>query len=414
MSRHVAIIGGGVVGTSCAYYLKQSGWDVTVIDRGTIGGGSSAANCGYVCPSHVLPLTEPGAVAEGLASLFHKNAAFRIKPRLDPALWSWLYHFARRCNERDMLAAAHGIQPLLDSSRTLYDALIRDERLDCGWRERGLLFVYKDRRKFEAYAATDARLAGEFHRPAVRYDGEAVLDLEPALRPGLAGGWHYPDDAHLRPDALMKAWRANVEASGGVFREYCAFEGFVRRSGEASAVRTNQGEIAADAFVLAAGAWSPALGDGLGCNIPIQPGKGYSLTMPRPSICPEVPMIFPETHVAVTPFEDAYRLGSTMEFAGYDESIAPERLQILRDGTAPFLCEPEAEPILQTWFGWRPMTYDGLPIIDRAPAIGNVMIAAGHNMLGLSMATGTGKLVAELLDGRPPHLDPQPYRATRF
>ncbi|MDG3006360.1 NAD(P)/FAD-dependent oxidoreductase [Paludisphaera mucosa] len=414
MSKRVVVIGGGVVGTSCAYYLNRAGWDVTVIDRGAIGGGSSAGNCGFVCPSHVLPLTEPGMVAKGLASLFRPNSAFKIKPRLDPALWSWLLHFARRCNERDMLEAARGIQPILDASLALYQQLIRDEGLDCEWRERGLFFVYKDRKAFEAYAPTDELLGGAFHCRAERHDGDAVLDVEPALKPGLAGGWHYREDAHLRPDKLMRAWRSNVEASGGSFRENCAFEGFERRNGSATAVKTVQGPIQADAFVLAAGAWTPRLNDDLGCKIPIQPGKGYSLTMPRPSICPSVPMIFPETRVAVTPFDAGYRLGSTMEFAGYDETIAPARLQLLRDGAAPFLQEPEAEPIQQTWFGWRPMTYDGLPIIDRAPALGNVMIAAGHNMLGLSMATGTGKLVAELLDGEPPSLDPRPYRATRF
>jgi len=404
------------VGTSCAYYLVRSGWEVTVIDRGTIGGGSSAANCGYVCPSHVLPLTEPGVVAEGLASLFRRDAAFKIRARFDPALWSWLYRFARRCNERDMIAAARGIQPLLDSSRTLYQQLIREEGLDCEWRERGLLFAYKDRRRFEVYAATDALLRERFHRPAERLDADALAAREPALRPGLAGGWYYPEDAHLRPDKLMSAWRANVEAKGGAFREHCGFEGFVRQAGApgASAVRTTEGEIAADAFVLAAGAWTPGLVDGLGCRAPIQPGKGYSLTMPRPSICPEIPMIFPETHVAVTPFETGYRLGSTMEFAGSDESLDPARLRLLRDGAAPYLREPEAAPIERTWFGWRPMTYDGLPIIGRAPAIENVAIAAGHNMLGLSMATGTGRLVAEILDGATPHIDPAPYRPSRF
>ena len=103
--------------------------------------------------------------------------------------------------------------------------------------------------------------------------------------------------------------------------------------------------------------------------MPIQPGKGYSLTMPRPSICPKIPLIFPETRVAVTPFQSGYRLGSTMEFAGYDATINPERLQLLRDGAAPYLREPDCEPIEETWYGWRPMTYDSLPIIDRSPTL---------------------------------------------
>ena len=125
--------------------------------------------------------------------------------------------------------------------------------------------------------------------------------------------------------------------------------------------------------------------------MPIQPGKGYSLTMPRPAVCPKIPLIFPETRVAVTPFQSGYRLGSTMEFAGYDESIRPERLQLLKDGATAYLREPYCEPVLEEWFGWRPMTYDSLPIIDRSPKYDNVIIAAGHNMLGPVDGTGHGQ-----------------------
>ena len=107
------VIGGGVIGTACAYFLMRAGWQVTLIERGQVGRGSSHGNCGLVCPSHVLPLAEPGMVAKGLKSLFQRNSPFAIKPRLDPALWSWLLHFAARCNERDMIEAGRGIQPLL-------------------------------------------------------------------------------------------------------------------------------------------------------------------------------------------------------------------------------------------------------------------------------------------------------------
>ena len=118
--------------------------------------------------------------------------------------------------------------------------------------------------------------------------------------------------------------------------------------------------------MVAAGAWTPLLNQQLGCKVPIQPGKGYSMTMPRPAVCPRIPLIFPETRVAVTPFQSGYRLGSTMEFAGYDDSLRPERLQLLKDGSAGYLQEPYCEPVLEKWFGWRPMTYDSLPIIDRS------------------------------------------------
>jgi len=125
-------------------------------------------------------------------------------------------------------------------------------------------------------------------------------------------------------------------------------------------------------------------------------------------------MIFPEHRVVATPFLSGYRLGSMMEFAGYDDSIRPERLNLLREGARPYLEEPECEPVEEEWYGWRPMTWDSLPIIDRSPFLKNVIIAAGHNMLGLSMAPGTGKLVMELMTGEKPHVDPLPYSVRRF
>ena len=121
-----------------------------------------------------------------------------------------------------------------------------------------------------------------------------------------------------------------------------------------------------------------------------------------------------EYRVAATPMRSGYRLGSTMEFAGYDRSLNRRRLAYLKETARLFLHDPYGEPVEEEWFGWRPMTYDGKPIIDRSPALANVLIAAGHNMLGLSMATATGKLVAELLGGETPHVDPAPYSLKRF
>jgi D-amino-acid dehydrogenase len=413
-SRHVVVIGGGVIGAACAYYLSRSGWQVTIIDKGGFGSGSSHGNCGFVCPSHILPMAEPGMVIQGLAALFRKNSPLAIKFRMDPALWSWLIHFAIRCNHRDMMAAARGIQPLLESSLSLYQELVDTEALDCEWERKGLLFVYRGKDELNAYSTTDRLLTESFHCPAERFDGDAVVELEPALKPGLAGGYLYHDDAHLRPDRLMQALRSVLEASGVVVRENCAFRGFRGQAGRAVAVDTNQEGITADAFVVATGAWTPLLADQLGCKVPIQPGKGYSVTMPRPSICPVHPIIFPETRVAVTPFQSGYRLGSTMEFSGYDTTLNRDRLQLLRDGAGPYLREPECEPTLEEWYGWRPMTWDSLPIIDRSPLLENVIIAAGHNMLGLSMAPATGKLVSEMLRGIEPFLDLKPYRVSRF
>ncbi|OWK36171.1 NAD(P)/FAD-dependent oxidoreductase [Fimbriiglobus ruber] len=411
----VVVIGGGVVGTACAYYLAKAGRRVTLLDRGRFGAACSHGNCGYVCPSHVLPLAAPGALWSTLKTMLRRNSPLKVRPGAVLSNLGWFLGFARKCNERDMLAAAVGIQALLNSSRALYDELLAAESIDCEWDTHGLLFVFHTKGAFDHYAEVDHLLRDKFHLPAERYDADGLLALEPALKPGAAaGGYLYKSDAQVRPDRLMTGWRAVLTRVGVTVRENCELTGFVREGSTAKAATTTQGDVPAADFVVATGAWTPLLNDHLGCRVPIVPGKGYSLTMPRPSVCPTYPMIFEEHRVAVSPFKSGYRIGSTMEFAGYDAVLNRARLGLLRDGAGVYLREPESEPVQEEWCGWRPMVYDGKPVIDRSPALSNVMIAAGHGMLGLSMAPGTGKLVTELLTGDKPHVDPTAYGLKRF
>lgn len=412
--KQVIIIGGGVIGLACAHYLSKSGWSVTVLDRGKVGKGASHGNCGLVCPSHVLPLAEPGAITQALKSMLDPDAPFRVRPRFDSALWTWLWRFARRCNHADMVRAGHAIQPLLESSLALYQKLMRTDRLQCEWEQRGLLYVYQTRSALEAFAAADQLLTNTFHAPAQLLNGEEARKLEPALKPDLAGGWYYGHDAHLRPDKLMASWREMLRTRGVTFLEECPAQELVRDGSSVRAVKTPQGDLATEYVVVATGAWTPLLARQLGVKAPIQPGKGYSMTMPRPRICPTIPLLFPEHRVAVTPMQSGYRLGSIMEFAGYDDRLDPRRLALLPKGASHYLREPYCEPVLEEWTGWRPMTPDSIPLIGRIPRLDNVVLASGHNMLGLSMAPATGKLVAELINGDPPHLPPEPYRVDRF
>jgi D-amino-acid dehydrogenase len=412
--KSVVVIGGGVVGSACAYYLSREGFRVTILDKQQFGAGCSHANCGYVCPSHVIPLAEPGALSSTFKALFKRNSPMSVKPRLDFRLWAWLLKFARYCNRRDMLAGGHALQLLLRSSMAEFEWLVANEPLECEWRKNGLLYVYRDKQRLDAFENKNRLLSETFGEPAVKYDSDRLAELEPALKPGLAGGWYFEQDAHVRSDRLMASWKSLLAARGVEIREQIEVRRIVHEQGRAVKLVTSSDEISADQFVVATGALTPLLEKSLGCKIPIQPGKGYSLTMPRPKICPEIPMIFPEHRVGVTPFESGYRLGSIMEFAGYDTSIKPQRLALLRDGASHYLQEPFTEPVEEEWYGWRPMTPDSLPIIGRAPAFQNLYIAAGHNMIGLSMSTGTGRLIAEMIAGRPPHIDPEPYRPTRF
>ena len=412
-SERVIVVGGGVIGAACAYYLRRAGRSVTLIDQGEFGRGCSHGNCGYVCPSHVLPLAGPGVLRAMFKTLFTRNSPLKVRWRFDPAMWSWFWQFARRCNQHDMIASGHAIQSLLTSSRSLYDELMRTELTDLEWEANGLLFVFQTSQAMEHYAETDRLLRSEFNLGATRYDGPALTNLEPAIKPGIAGAWHYATDGHLRPDKLMSAWRRLLDANGVEIRERCELRDLVAEGRLARRLSTSQGDLAADQVVIAAGAWTPKLRGLLRCPIPIQPGKGYSLTMPRPKVCPRLPMIFEEHRVAVTPMQTAYRIGSTMEFAGYDESLNPDRLRLLREGAELYLHEPWTEPVTESWWGWRPMTADSVPFIGAVPAFDNVYLAAGHGMLGISMSPATGKLLAELMTSQTPHVDPKLYRIGR-
>jgi D-amino-acid dehydrogenase len=410
----VAIVGGGVVGTMAAYYLNRAGCAVTVLDKGTIGGGCSHGNCGYICPSHVLPLAVPGALTATLKTLFSKNSPLKVRPGFALRNLGWFLNFARKCNRRSMMTTAVGLQALLNSSRQLYDELLHAEQLEVEWDTYGLMFVFQTKKAFDHYSETDHLLSESFARPARRFDADALQKAEPALKPGsVAGGYLYDGDAQLRPDVLMTELRKLLTNRGVTFVEQAEMTGFASEGGKAVAVTTTQGDHRADAFLVATGAWTPLLQKHLGGKLPIIPGKGYSITLKRPKVCPTYPMIFEEHRVAVSPFASGFRIGSTMEFSGYDDTLNRSRLQLLRDGAAHYLHETDA-PAFEEWWGWRPMTSDGLPIIDRSRLHENVLIAAGHGMLGLSMATGTGKLVQELLTDVTPHLDARPYRVERF
>jgi len=414
-AEHIIIVGGGVVGAACAYYLSQAGRRVTIIDRGKFGRACSHGNCGFICPSHVLPLCRPGVIAKTLMTLFNPYAPFRIKPRFDPSLWRWLLQFARRCNRTDMIRGGEARHALLQSSASLYRQLIEDGQLqDCEFETRGLLFVFKTQREMDQFAQLESLVSEEFGVGAVFYDDRRLVAMEPAIKPGMAGAFYYEEDAHLRPDRLMAAWRDRLVQLGVTIFEECELRGFVNDKGRALAVVTSTGTMPADAFIVATGAWSPQWNRALGCRLPVQPGKGISITMPRTTCCPKYPMLLAECCVGVTPFASGYRLGSTMEFTGFDEQINRHRLGLLSRGAKQYLVEPNCQPIEEEWFGFRPMSCDGVPIIDRSPAMSNVLIATGHSMLGVSMSPATGKLVAEMLTGVSPHVDVSAYRLSRF
>ena len=410
----VIVVGGGIVGIACAHYLSQAGMNVTVIDKGTIAAACSHGNCGYICPSHVPPLTEPGVVRLGLKSLFNPKSPFRVKPRFSPALWNWMWQFARRCNHQQVLTAGTHLQSILDASMAEYRVLIQGLSLDCEWKESGLLYVFRTQAGLDGFAETDRMLTEHFNVSANLITSDELPTFDPGLNPGLAGAFHYPGDTSVRPDLLNKQWTDRLRADGVRFVENCQLDQVHKAFGCVSHLATSVGDLRATRYVFAMGAWSTLWSKQLECRVPIQPGKGYSVTMARPQNAPRYPMLFPEHKVGVSPFDHGFRLGSMMEFTGYDTTIPAHRIQQLRDSARPYLRASVDGDAKETWFGWRPMTWDSLPIIGPTPRLDNAYLATGHNMLGLSLAPSTGRLIAELVTNEETHIDASPFTPLRF
>ena len=410
----VIVVGAGHIGIACAHYLRNDGHDVTVIDQGLVGDACSHANCGFLVPDHVLPLTTPDAPARALLSLVQPRAAFRVKPQLRPELLRWMFEFGRRCTHGRMLATAHTLHALLEASIAEHRALLSDPQLDSDWQQNGMLFVFRSTDALGRFADTDALLTREFGVTARFIDGKDLVEFEPALLDGLAGGYFYDIDGHLRPDRLNAAWSELNRRRGVRFIERCSLESIERDGGRIAGLDTSEGRMTADRYVFATGAWSRRWGEQLGCEIPVEPGKGYSVTMSCPATMPSHPMLMPEKHIGVTPFADGLRIASMMEFAGFDDSVPEFRIRQLQDSARPYLKEPVGPAIEETWYGWRPMTWDSLPIVGRLPAIDNGLIATGHNMLGLTLAPVTGKIIADLVAERASELPIDAISPARF
>lgn len=410
----VLILGGGVIGLACAYYLLKSGATVRVLEQGTPGCGSSHGNCGTITPSHAAPLAMPGMLGVALRSMLRADAPLYLNPRFDGRRLRWLLGFARHCNWRDFEHAAQARSAILQRSRALLAGLVKDERLDCEFDEGGELYVYRTDRALQADEHHHTQVLERLGVEVQRLRGDDVEAMEPALKPGVTGGLFHPGDARLRPDRYAAELARRVVELGGSIEGGARIDHFGTQGGHIDHVRTTRGVFRGDRVVMALGAWSPLLGKLLRLPLPMQPGKGYSLTYTRPALAPRHALVLREASVCVTTWDSGYRLGSTMEFSGYAEGLNHTRLDALRRGAAQGLHEPEGPQLLEEWWGWRPMSVDEVPIIGPSTRWSNLSFATAHGMLGVSMSAATGELIASQLRGSTPSIDPSPYAPARF
>lgn len=414
-SKRIVVVGAGVVGLCVAFYARQRGHEVALIERERDGGDScSLGNAGLISPSHFVPLAEPGKLQKALTSFLDSRSPFYLKPRLDADLVRWGLLFLRASLPARARRSAPVLRDLLLASRALHlelaSALGDAQRLET----RGLLMLCRTPAALDAEArlATQARELGietELCSPA------RAAALDPGARMAIAGAVHYPGDAHLVPMRLVPALVDALRKDVALHWRH-ELTGWRVAAGRVAAAVTPHGEIGGDEFVLAGGSWTPGLLRRLGVRLPLEPGKGYSLTQPHPRQLPTVPSVLVEASMAVTPMAGALRLAGTMELSGLRSPDLPRRVRQLVDSFVEYFPDFRAQDFhdLPVWRGLRPCSADGLPYVGRVAGYENLSVATGHAMLGVTLAPITGELVAQLLSGEPPSLPLEALSPNRY
>lgn len=390
---------------------------VTVIERGSEEAAScSTGNAGMVVPSHFIPLAAPGMIWKGIRWMFNPESPFAIRPRPSWELISWGMKFHGASSPAKVKRAMPALRDMALRSRELFGELAETPGFDFGLQKKGLLMLCKTGKAL-AHEAGIAETANSIGVDAQLLDSEGVRQKDPAIEIDVAGGVYFGQDCHLDPARFLQDLRKQVVAMGGNVIWETEVENF-RKAGTSleAVILKNGNEIEGDSFLLCGGAWSPSIGKKLGLDLPMQAGKGYSVTHPDPPALPSVCALLNEARVAVTPIGNRLRIGGTMEIVGLDESVNRRRLNGILSSIGDYYPQLAAADFadLDVWKGLRPCSPDGMPYIGKTRRWQNLVVATGHSMLGLSLAPVTGEMVADILTGATPKydmalLDPERY-----
>jgi D-amino-acid dehydrogenase len=405
-SKSILIVGGGVIGLCTAYYATQKGHHVTIVERGTQDHDSCVlGSAGFVSPSHFVPLAAPGMVAKGLRMMWNPESPFYIRPRLDWDLWSWGWKFCQACTPARVACSAPLMRDLTLASRRCFEELAALPGNDFGLVKKGMLTLCKTQEAFHHEAET-VEQSSELGMPAEVLTPQQAAKLEPNIQMDIVGAAYFPLDCHLSPQRFVAGLTRLLEQAGVKFSWSTPVTGWRASGPRIDAIQSHHGEFTADEYVVAGGSWSPSIVRDLRIKLPLQAGKGYSLTLPKPKRLPAVSCILNEARVAVTPIGSSLRFGGTMEMAGLDESLNPARVRGIIKSVSKYFPEfgPEDFHDVPPWRGLRPCSPDGLPYVGRFGRYDNLSVATGHAMMGLSLGPITGRLLTEVLSNEKPSI----------
>ncbi len=411
----VLVLGGGVVGLFCAYFLRQSGATVAVVERGAIGGPGSCSygNTGFVGTQGSAPLAEPGVLTQGLRWLFNPESPFYIKPRLDPDLMAWLWHFRRFCNERSAQSVFRVLLAMKQRSLDILTGLCVSGSLAPTFTASGIVVACKTPEGFEK-ACRSVPQAVALGVPLRILEPGELATLDPDAEFDICGALINTEGAALHvPDFILEFARTLI-SMGVELHPHTEAVGFETAGRQVAKVMTTRGDFTPREVVVAAGAWSVACARKLGVGLTMQPAKGYSITVKAPARGPRLPVLLSEGKVAIMPLGDRLRFGGTLELSGMGGAVSGRRVDGIRRTVSAYLPRLEATETVETWSGLRPCTPDSLPFVGRAERYGNLSVACGHGYIGMGLAPASGELIAQIIAGQRPDTDPAPFRVGRF
>lgn len=414
-NQSVIIIGGGVNGLASAYFLQKSGFEVTIIDKGTIDDNCSFGNMGYISPSHYIPIASPGIVAEGLSYMLDSKSPFYIKPRLDFSFFKWALKFYRSSNQPTVDKNAPGLVKLLMLSRRLMDSIREDLGEVFEMEAKGCMMMCHSKGAFEKELKV-AEGAKKYNLNTITLDRKALQEYEPDVELDIYGAVLFTDDAHIHPGKFMQALKNRLIEKGAQFQFETSVKSFDYKDKSVKSVITDKGQFAADYILLTPGSWLGELTKKLGHPLMIQGGKGYSTTYDYVEKNIRYPAILVDGRCAMTPWKHTLRIGGTMEFSGLNDKILVKRMEGIYNSVKKFYpgLKIDFPPVEKIWTGLRPVSPDGLPYIGALNGMKNVFVAGGHAMLGVSAAAGTGKIIDDLLQNRPTDIPITAFDTNRF
>ena len=411
-SRHVAIIGAGIVGVSSAIWLQRQGHKVTLIDRKGPGEGTSYGNGGVLATCSMVPVTGPGLIRRAPGMLFDPEQPLFLKWGYLPRLLPWLIKYLKNANAEDTRRIARAIDGVVSDSLAEHQSLAKGTAAEKWIVPSDYVYVYKDRAAFEG----DAFSWGIRRDHGVTWDemeGEAFRAYDPLFSPDQGFAIRMKDHGRIAdPGQYVKDLAAHAEAEGATLLTADVTD-IVRDNGKVTGVRTGGQTIPCDAALLATGAWSGPLAAKLGLKVPLETERGYHLELWEPSAMPRAPVMIAAGKCVATPMDGRLRLAGIVELGGLDAPPSRGPFDLLRRharAAMPGLTwKRETE-----WMGHRPAPADSIPIIGAVPGADGAFCAFGHHHIGLTSGPKTGRLIAQIVSGDKPNLDLGAYSPARF